>query len=196
MTRAQAIVKRIFDVIVALSLLLLTAPLILIVSALSRLDTKATGIFTQVRIGRYGKPFTVYKIRTMRDVHGTSVTTRGDTRITKMGSALRRFKIDELPQLWNVLIGDMSLVGPRPDVPGFADQLDDEDKVILELRPGITGPASIKYKNEEEILARVEDSEHHNQHFIWPDKIRINREYFHNYSLSKDIEYIFKTVFS
>lgn len=143
-----------------------------------------------------GKLFDVVKLRTMRDVAGidTTATTRTDPRITKGGAFLRRFKLDELPQLWNVLTGDMSFVGPRPDVPGFADKLTGKDRIILSVRPGITGPATLKYKDEEEILAKQKNPDRYNREVIWPEKVTINREYIENYSFFKDIYYIFKTI--
>lgn len=152
-------------------------------------------IFKQTRIGRHGKPFTIYKFRTMTVGHGgSSVSVAGESRITPLGAVLRRYKIDELPELWNVLIGDMSFVGPRPDVPGYADRLQGDDREMLELRPGITGPASLKYRNEEELLAAVENPQEYNDTVIYPDKVRINRYYLHNYSFVSDIKMIVCTV--
>ena len=138
--------------------------------------------------------FKVVKLRTMRPENGTTVTTANDARITAMGQRLRRWKLDELPQLWNVLIGDMSFVGPRPDVPGFLDKLTGEDRALLTLRPGITGPASLKYRDEEQILAQVGEPERYNAEVIWPDKVRINLEYLRSWSLGKDLGFIIKTV--
>jgi len=126
---------------------------------------------------------------------GTTVTKRGDPRITRLGAFFRRTKIDELPQLWNVLIGQMSFVGPRPDVPGFADKLTGNEREVLKLRPGITGPATLKYRNEEELLAAQSDPEKYNREVIFPDKVRINLDYMRNWSLRKDISYIWQTVF-
>ena len=152
-------------------------------------------IFTQQRIGRDGKPFTMYKFRSMTVGHGgSSVSVAGESRITPLGAKLRKYKLDELPELWNVLIGDMSFVGPRPDVPGYADKLQGEDRLILNLRPGITGPASLKYKNEEEILAQVEDPQKYNDEVIYPDKVKINLEYYYHHSLMGDIKLIIQTV--
>jgi lipopolysaccharide/colanic/teichoic acid biosynthesis glycosyltransferase len=125
---------------------------------------------------------------------GSTVTTANDKRITKSGRFFRKYKIDELPQLINVLKGDMSFVGPRPDVPGYADKLEGEDRIILSIKPGITGPASLKYKNEEEILASEKNPKEYNDKIIWPDKVKINKEYIKNWSLKKDIEYIIKTI--
>lgn len=124
----------------------------------------------------------------------STVTVSGDSRITKSGTWMRRYKIDELPQLFNVLLGSMSFVGPRPDVPGFADKLKGEDRMILEIRPGITGPASLKYRNEEELLAKQKDPERYNREIIWPDKVSINKRYMQEWSLKKDIEYILRTI--
>jgi lipopolysaccharide/colanic/teichoic acid biosynthesis glycosyltransferase len=158
-------------------------------------NTGQNGFFTQVRIGRFGKPFKLIKIRTMRDVENlnTTVTTSNDVRITRLGRFLRKTKVDELPQLVNVLLGQMSFVGPRPDVPGFADKLSNDDRVILSIRPGITGPASLKYRGEEELLASVKDPEKYNREIIYPDKVRENKAYIKNYSFLNDIRYILKT---
>lgn len=152
-------------------------------------------IFTQQRVGKDGKLFTIHKFRTMTVGHkGTSVSVAGESRITALGAKLRKYKIDELPELWDVLIGNMSFVGPRPDVPGYADRLEGDDRVILRLRPGITGPASLKYRSEEELLAKVEDPQTYNDEVIYPDKVRINKFYYMNYSFIKDIEIIIATV--
>lgn len=160
------------------------------------LDTRSNGFFIQKRVGRHGQSFNVVKIKTMGPVQrvNTTVTQRGDPRITPLGAFFRRTKIDELPQLWNVLMGDMSFVGPRPDVPGFADTLQGEARAMLLIRPGITGPATLKYRNEEELLAEQEDPEAYNREIIWPDKVQINLAYIRNWSLGQDIHYIVKTV--
>lgn len=188
--------KFIFDRVAALLGLLLIWWLLIVVAIL--IKAKMPGgpaLFRQTRIGRHGKPFTIYKFRTMTVGHGgSSVSVAGESRITPLGAVLRRYKIDELPELWNVLIGDMSFVGPRPDVPGYADRLQGDDREMLELRPGITGPASLKYRNEEELLAAVENPQEYNDTVIYPDKVRINRYYLHNYSFVKDIEMIVCTV--
>ena len=188
--------KYVFDRVAALLGLLLIWWLLIVVAIL--IKAKMPGgpaLFRQTRIGRHGKPFTIYKFRTMTVGHGgSSVSVAGESRITPLGAVLRRYKIDELPELWNVLIGDMSFVGPRPDVPGYADRLQGDDREMLELRPGITGPASLKYRNEEELLAAVENPQEYNDTVIYPDKVRINRYYLHNYSFVKDIEMIVCTV--
>ena len=176
--------------------LLLLSPVLLVVTILIRLKMPGGPvIFRQQRVGRHGKLFTIYKFRTMTTGHqGSSVSVAGEARITPLGAVLRRYKIDELPELWNVLKGDMSLVGPRPDVPGYADKLVGDDREILLLRPGITGPASLKYRNEEELLATVDNPQEYNDTVIYPDKIRINRYYLHHYSFWKDIQMIICTV--
>ncbi|MEA3228244.1 MAG: sugar transferase, partial [Campylobacterota bacterium] len=135
------------------------------------------------------------KIKTMKKVDGidTTITSSTDKRITKSGKFLRDTKIDEFPQFINILLGDMSFVGPRPDVAGYADRLEGADKIILSIRPGITGPASIKYKDEEKILAQQENPQEYNDKVIWVDKVRINREYIENWSFKKDLKYMVET---
>ena len=188
--------KKIFDRSLAATGLILTWWLILLAALLATFDTKANGFFTQERVGKDGKLFKVIKIRTMRSSNkvNTTVTTNNDSRITSLGKLLRKTKIDELPQLVNVLFGQMSFVGPRPDVPGFADELKEEDKVILTLCPGITGPATIYYRNEEDLLTEQSDPEKYNKEVIYPHKIELNKKYIMEYSLLKDIQYIIKTV--
>lgn len=177
--------------------LLVLCPVLLVVAIL--IWIKMSGgpvIFKQKRVGRNGKLFTMYKFRSMTVGHGgSSVSVSGESRITPLGAKLRHYKLDELPELWNVLIGDMSFVGPRPDVPGYADQLKGKDREVLKLRPGITGPASLKYRDEEDLLATKEDPQRYNDEVIFPDKVRINLYYLHHYSFIKDIEMIFCTVF-
>lgn len=196
MTPIGSLVKRTFDLVCALVGLAVLWPIIFIFWILAAHDTQASGIFRQQRIGKNGKPFTLYKLRTMLVAVGSSVTVENDVRITPLGAKLRRTKLDELPQLWNVLIGDMSFVGPRPDVPGFLDRLEGSDKELLQLRPGITGPASLKYRNEERILAASSDSERYNSEVIWPDKVRINLNYLHNWNFYTDVRIITKTIFN
>ncbi len=193
MTKKDRLIKRMFDVVFSLIGLLITWPIISIAWVTSTIETKSNGFFLQKRVGKNGKLFTIVKIKTMYPNKGHSVTTANDERITKFGRFFRKYKIDELPQLINVLKGDMSFVGPRPDVPGYADRLEGEDRIILSIRPGITGPASLKYKNEEEILANVKNPKEYNDKIIWPDKVRTNKEYIRNWSFKKDIEYIIKT---
>ena len=158
---------------------------------------KGRFLFKQVRIGKDGKPFKIYKIRTMADDSeaDSTVTTADDPRITPYGHWLRESKVDTFFELINILIGDMSFVGPRPDVPGYADKLEGDDRVILKLRPGLTGPASIKYRHEDKILSQQADPKRYNDEVIWPDKVKINKEYYENWSIWRDIAVLWKTVF-
>jgi lipopolysaccharide/colanic/teichoic acid biosynthesis glycosyltransferase len=193
---SDQIQKRMFDIVLSIVGISLTWWLMLLAWITASIETKSNGLFMQTRIGRDGKPFKVFKIKTMKrvpDIQST-VTTSKDTRITKSGAFFRKTKIDELPQLFNVLFGQMSFVGPRPDVPGFADRLEGDDRIILSVRPGITGPASLKYKNEEALLAKQQDPERYNREVIWPDKVQINKQYVKEWSLKKDIKYILQTV--
>jgi len=193
----ESVSKRIFDIILSSFSLLCTFWIILIAWIVSSIDTNSNGLFFQKRVGLNGKIFSVIKIKTMsnRENKDTTVTTLDDKRITKSGMFFRRTKIDELPQLLNVLAGTMSFVGPRPDVPGYADMLNENDKVILSVRPGITGPATLKYRDEETLLASKENPEKYNLEVIYPDKVKINKNYIKNYSLSTDIRYILQTIF-
>ena len=188
--------KWIFDRVVALIGLLVLWPALLIVAVLVKIKMPGgPAFFVQKRVGRNGRQFKMYKFRSMTVGHGgSSVSVAGESRITPFGAKLRKYKLDELPELWNVLIGDMSFVGPRPDVPGYADALCGEDREVLKLRPGITGPASLKYRNEEELLAKASDPQKYNDEVIFPDKVRINRYYLHHYSFWADIKMIFATV--
>ncbi len=211
--------KFVFDKVVSLVGLIVLSPLLLIVALLIKWKMPGPILFCQQRVGRYGRIFTVYKFRTMtvkaeaaiasRNSEATSIASQEQSRITPLGEKLRRYKLDELPELWNVLKGDMSFVGPRPDVPGYADQLQGEDREVLLLRPGITGPASLKYRNEEDILEAVDEAlqkgrsglpmgittvQEYNDNVIYPDKVRLNRYYLHHYSFIKDIKMIVCTV--
>ena len=188
--------KFIFDRLMALVGLLVLWPVLLVVAVLIRVKMPGGPvIFKQKRVGRNGKLFTIYKVRSMTVGHGgSSVSVAGESRITPLGAKLRHYKLDELPELWNVLTGDMSFVGPRPDVPGYADQLVGDDREVLKLRPGITGPASLKYRDEEDLLALQPDPQKYNDEVIFPDKVRINLYYLQHYSFVKDIEMIFCTV--
>lgn len=197
LSQTQATLKRSFDVLGSALGLLFTFWLIALAWLAATVDTRANGFFVQQRVGRDGRLFPLVKIRTMRpsSVHITTVTTQHDPRITPLGRFLRRAKIDELPQLINVLVGQMSFVGPRPDVPGFADSLEGDDRLILAVRPGITGPATLKYRDEEALLAEVDDPERYNREVIFPDKVRLNREYVRNWSFKMDMVYIWRTIF-
>ena len=189
-------IKRLFDVVGSVFGLSVVLFIIFIAWIVATIETRSNGFFVQQRVGKDGKLFNVIKIKTMKIIKGveTTVTSSNDARITTTGAFFRKTKIDELPQLWNVLLGQMSFVGPRPDVPGYADRLQGKDRVILSVRPGITGPAQLAYKNEEEILSNQNDSVKYNDEIIWPDKVRINREYIEDYSFFKDIYYIWKTI--
>ncbi len=190
------VLKRTFDIFFALIGIFLTGWIIWIAFIVASIETKSFGLFIQKRVGRDAKLFYVFKIKTMREVDGITHTntTSVDPRITKSGKFFRATKIDELPQFFNVLFGSMSFVGPRPDVEGYADRLGGEDRVILSIRPGITSPASIKYKREEDILAHQSNPEQYNDEVIWIDKVKINRAYIENWSFMGDIKYIIKTV--
>ena len=190
------IIKYIFDRIVSFIGLLCLWPVLIVVAILIKIKMPGgPALFTQKRVGRHGKLFTMHKFRSMTVSHsGSSVSVAGEARITPLGAKLRKYKLDELPELWDVLIGNMSFVGPRPDVPGYADQLKGDDCRVLELRPGITGPASLKYRDEEELLAKVENPIEYNDTVIYPDKVRINLYYLDHYSFIKDIQMILCTV--
>lgn len=192
----QRFFKRTFDLFFALFILVFFGWLIVLAWVAASIDTRSNGMFSQTRIGRWGVPFTIYKIKTMRQVKGitTTITTKHDARITFLGKLLRRSKIDELPQFFNVLLGDMSLVGPRPDVPGFADHLTGEDRAILCLRPGITGPATLAFRNEEEVLAGTADPISYNRDFIYPTKVVLNLNYLKTYRLRNDLWWVIATL--
>jgi len=196
LNRTDKIKKRVFDIAFSIIGIMLTWWLMLFAWVIASIETRSNGLFVQKRVGLHGKLFSVFKIKTMKHMDNidTTVTTCHDCRITKSGAFFRRSKIDELPQLFNVLFGHMSFVGPRPDVPGFADRLEGDDRIVLALRPGITGPASLKYKDEEELLAKQKDPERYNKEVIWPDKVRINKAYIRSWSLKKDIVYLIRTV--
>ena len=190
------VLKHIFDRVVSFIGLICLSPVLLILTILIKVRMPGGPVlFTQKRVGKNGRLFDIYKFRTMVvDHEGSSVSVAGEARITTLGATLRKYKLDELPELWNVLIGDMSFVGPRPDVPGYADALTGDDREVLQLLPGITGPASLKYRNEEELLATVEDPQRYNDEVIFPDKVRINRYYLHHYSFWTDIRIILATA--
>lgn len=194
LTLGQRVLKRAFDICAAATGLALTGPFIAIAALAARIDTGASGFFRQQRTGLNGSMFDVIKIRTMRAIAGTTVTTSRDPRITWLGHWFRKLKIDELPQLWNVLKGDMSLVGPRPDVKEYTDLIHGDEKVILAIRPGITGPATLQFRNEQELLAQQDEPEIYNREVIFPEKIRLNIEYVQNYSFVRDIGYILRTI--
>ena len=204
------ILKWIFDLLVALIGLLFLWPVLFVVAILVKVKMPGgPAFFVQKRVGKGGKLFNCHKFRTMTVKHnGSTVSVAGDLRITPFGAVLRHYKLDELPGLWDVLIGNMSFVGPRPDVPGYADKLTGDDRDVLKLRPGITGPATLKYRLEDEMISDYvtkrqaegdkrpmqEIATEYNDKVIYPDKVRINCYYYRHYSFWKDIEMIFATV--
>lgn len=190
------ITKYLFDRIMALIGLVVLSPILFVVWILIRIKMPdGPAVFTQKRVGKGGILFTMYKFRSMSAHHsGSTVSVAGESRITPLGAKLRRYKLDELPELWNVFIGDMSFVGPRPDVPGYADKLEGDDRRVLQLRPGITGPASLKYRDEEVLLAAQANPQEFNDKVIYPDKVRINLYYLDHYSFVADIKMIIATV--
>lgn len=188
--------KEIFDRFVAIAGLIILWPVMAVVAVL--IAVRMPGgpvIFRQQRVGRGGRLFTLVKFRTMTTGHsGSTVSVAGESRITPLGAVLRRLKLDELPELWNVARGDMSFVGPRPDVPGYADMLTGDDRRVLQLKPGITGPATLKYRNEEQLLAMCDNPREYNDRVIFPDKVRINLEYLDSRSFVGDIRIIMQTL--
>jgi lipopolysaccharide/colanic/teichoic acid biosynthesis glycosyltransferase len=192
LTKTQSFIKRVFDLVLSLLLLpLLIIPILLLI-LFATLDTGQWGLFSQRRVGQYGRLFKIYKIRTLKkEPHHLGQLDRSATRL---GKFLRQTKLDELPQLFNVISGTMSFVGPRPDVLGFADQLKGEDRIVLKVKSGITGPATLKYNDEETILALQEDPETYNRTIIWPDKVEINKNYVQTWSFSLDLKYILKSI--
>jgi len=184
-----------FDILSAFVGLILCSWVLLLIALLIRLLDGAPVLFCQRRVGKDGELFVMHKFRTMSEGNdGTTVTVAGDLRITKLGAFLRKTKLDELPELWDVFVGKMSMVGPRPDVPGYADKLQGEDREILSLRPGITGPATLKYRDEEMLLTQVENPHQYHDEVIYPDKVRLNRYYLHHYSFFLDLKIIFATL--
>jgi lipopolysaccharide/colanic/teichoic acid biosynthesis glycosyltransferase len=202
-------VKHLFDRIVSFFGLLLIWPLLLVIVLLVKIKIGGRVLFVQERIGKGGRRFKIHKFRTMEvGLDESPVSIAGESRITPFGAKLRRYKLDELPELWDVLIGNMSFVGPRPDVPGYADKLQGDDRDVLKLRPGITGPATLKYRFEDEMIAEYvaqkqqkgdprdaqEIAVEYNDTVIYPDKVRLNCYYYRHYSFIKDIQMIFCTV--
>ncbi|RXJ44437.1 sugar transferase [Gelidibacter gilvus] len=192
MSSKQVLVKRLFDLFFGVFLFpFLIMPIVLLM-LLATIDTGQWGVFSQLRIGQFGKPFKIYKIRTLKqEGHRLGHL---DASATRFGKFLRCHKLDELPQLFNVLKGDMSFVGPRPDLAGFADRLEGEDRIVLNVKPGITGPATLKYKDEELILAQQVDPENYNRTIIWVDKVEINKKYVRNWRFSVDLLFILKSI--
>ena len=188
------LIKRIFDIVASLMGIILLSPLFVIIALLILITDGRPIIFKQVRIGKGGKPFTIYKFRTMRQSRGLSITKKGDPRITDIGKFLRKYKLDELPQLWNVLKGDMSIVGPRPEVPEYVKYFPSDKKDVLSVRPGLTDLASLVFINEEEILAQFEDPHEAYIKYILPRKLKLNMIYIRNRNFCFDMWLIFKTL--
>lgn len=182
-------VKRVFDVVFSLVMLLLFFWIVLISWLMAIIDTQTNGIFVQKRIGQYGKIFKIYKLRTMQ-VSSFSE----EVCVSRIGKILRNYKLDELPQFFNILKGEMSVVGPRPDLPGYYDLLEGENRKILELKPGLTSLASLKYNKEEQLLAKQESPDIYNDKVIFPDKVRLNLDYYYRRSFWGDIKIVLKTV--
>ena len=178
--------KRLFDLLLALLVLLFCGGLLLVALVLASIDTRSFGLFLQKRIGQAGRPFIIFKIKTLND------TTQ---HVSALGRFFRNSKIDELPQLFNILNGSMSFVGPRPDVPGYADLLTGTDRIILAVKPGVTGLASLKYRNEETLLKQQKNPLHYNDTVIWPDKVRLNVWYVKHQSFLLDLKILFYTFF-
>lgn len=191
-------IKRLFDIILSFVGIIILIPVFIIVSILIKIDSSGPVFFLQERVGLNGKLFKIIKFRSMKINHNNSltVTIENDKRITRIGKKIRKYKIDEIPELINVFVGDMSFVGPRPDVPGYADLLLGENRNILKLRPGITSRATIKYANEEMILLNEDDPIAYNNNIIFPDKVKMNLNYYNNNNIWIDIKIIFATLFA
>ena len=178
--------KRIFDIVFSIFALLMTGWLLLICYVIATLETFSNGLFLQKRVGQYGKVFTIFKLKTIHPKTG---------QVTFFGGFFRKYKVDELPQFFNVLLGHMAVVGPRPDVEGYYDQLQGESRKILELKPGLTSEASIKYYNEDQLLDQQENPLIYNDTVLFPDKIKMNLKYYYHHNLIVDLKIIFKTIF-
>lgn len=194
LTQQEQFLKRVFDLLVSLFVFPFLLLPILFLILLATINTRKFGLFIQLRVGKEGETFSFYKIRSLKGKNHTDIHEIA-LQQTVFGKWLRNSKLDELPQLFNVINGTMSLVGPRPDVSGYADQLKGEDRIVLSVRPGITGPATIKYKNEDELLIQQKDALHYNDTVIWPDKVSINKRYVQEWSFKKDLDYLWKSVF-
>lgn len=195
LTSQQLRVKRIFDLSISILVLPFLVLPILVLMVMASVSTGQSGLFIQKRIGVAGRPFGLMKIRSLKGTQHKDILTIKESE-TAFGQWLRKTKLDELPQLFNVLKGDMSWVGPRPDIPGYADKLEGDDRIILSVKPGITGPATLKYRNEDSLLLEQEDPLEYNDTVIWPDKVEINKKYIKNWSLTKDFKYLVASVFT
>jgi lipopolysaccharide/colanic/teichoic acid biosynthesis glycosyltransferase len=190
-------IKRVFDIIVAIILLIILAPLFMILSILIKIDSKGPVMFRQVRVAQYGRKFRIYKFRTMvnnADKFGTQVTTKNDNRITKVGKLLRKFRLDEIPQLFNIILGDMSFVGTRPEVAKYVEEYTDEMMATLLLPAGVTSEASIQYKDEEQLLANAENADHTYIQQVLPMKMKYNLRNVENFSFLGEINTMIRTI--
>lgn len=189
------LIKRLFDILAALFGLIVLSPVFLILAILIKVTMPGPVFFRQNRVGKDARLFRMVKFRTMIVNHGGStISVKGEKRITPFGAFMRRNKLDELPEFWNILIGDMSFVGPRPDVPGYADKTEGADRLLLSVRPGLTGAASLRFSNEEELLARHDDPIAFNDQILWPEKVRLNNNYIRNWTFWLDIKIILYTI--
>lgn len=189
------VLKRLFDIFASLFGLLVFMPLFIVIAILIKIKMPGPVFFQQMRVGKDAVLFKMIKFRTMTINHnGSTISVKGERRITPLGAVLRKYKLDELPELWNILIGDMSFVGPRPDVPGYADKLEGEDRLLLSIRPGLTGAASLKFSNEEELLALQDDPVKYNDEVLYPEKVRINNNYVRHMSFGLDLRIIIFTI--
>lgn len=193
-TKQEKLGKRLFDILLSMILIPIILIPLTVFFLLASMSTQSLGWFSQKRVGKEGRLFCLYKIKTLKGKnHLDSVAIQEAE--TPFGHWLRKTKLDELPQIFNVLLGDMSFVGPRPDVPGYADRLQGEDRILLSVRPGITGPATLKYKNEDQLLLAQKNPLQYNDTVIWPDKVAINKAYLENWSFMGDINYLWKSFF-
>ena len=189
------VLKRLFDIFASLFGLLVFMPLFIVIAILIKIKMPGPVFFQQMRVGKDAVLFKMIKFRTMTINHsGSTISVKGERRITPLGAVLRKYKLDESPELWNILIGDMSFVGPRPDVPGYADKLEGEDRLLLSIRPGLTGAASLKFSNEEELLALQDDPVKYNDEVLYPEKVRINNNYVRHMSFGLDLKIIIFTI--
>ena len=187
--------KRLFDFVMSLFGLIVLLPVFAVIAVLIKIRMPGPVLFKQKRVGKDARLFLMYKFRTMSVNHGGStISVKGESRITPLGAIMRKYKLDELPEFWNILKGDMSFVGPRPDVPGYADVLKGDDRLLLSTPPGLTGAASLKYSNEEEILAEQTDPVKYNDEVLYPEKVRINNNYVKHWSFWLDIKIIIYTL--
>ncbi len=194
---AGKVVKRTVDIVASALGIIILSPVFAVIGVAILVESPGPVFFRQVRIGRYGRPFRIWKFRSMRagaEVAGPGVTVRGDLRITPLGGHLRRAKLDELPQLINVFLGDMSLVGPRPEIPGFVEGYSEEQRAVLQTRPGITDPASLRFSDEEALLARARDAADYYQRVVIPEKVALNIAYQRDATILSDLGVVWRTV--